>query len=133
MGSGSEVEKARELMRRAQHDLDVARSLLEDEFLPDAVNRAYFTAYRSARAYLVRQGLEPRTHSGTIQQFGEHGVQPGDFDPAMGKIISRLEQERIRADYVADPDFTSAEAERLVEDADRFLGEIEAFLELEDR
>ncbi len=108
-------------MQRAQHDLKVARSNFKDDFLPDAVNRAYYAAHHGARAVLLKIDVETKTHGGLISQFGKHFIKTGKVSPEMGQILNDLEEERVRADYIADPEFASEEVKILLSDAGKFV------------
>ena len=108
-------------MRRSRRDLKVAESNFENDFLPDAVNRAYFAVYHAASACLLSEGLKPKTHGGVISEFGRVFIKTGEFEKELGQILNELEEERVMADYMADPEFLVEEVEIHLENARTFV------------
>jgi HEPN domain-containing protein len=73
-----------------------AHELLKLGLLNDAVSRAYYAALHVARAVLVSEGVEPRSHAGISSMLGLHFVVPGLLAAEHGKELSRLEQFRVK-------------------------------------
>ena len=70
-GFGLIDEKQRRL-RSAQRRLGAARLLLDEDFVPDAINRMYYGVAEASRALLIEKGVDPGTHAGMINQLGLH-------------------------------------------------------------
>ena len=79
------MDEKRILMERAYEKLEVAKSLFENEFYPDAVSRAYYAMFYAARALLSKKNIYPKTHRGVISQFGLLFVKAGKFKIEMWK------------------------------------------------
>jgi len=109
-------------LQRSRHDLKVAESNFENEFLPDAVNRAYFAVYHAAQACLLTEDINPKTHGGVISQFGRVFIKSGKLEKELGHILNELEEERIMADYMAAPEFLVEDVELHLENARKFVG-----------
>ncbi len=101
--------------------LRAATYLRDGGFPRDSVSRAYYAAYHGARALLLSEGLEPRTHAGTNQMLGLHFIRPGVLDERFSRLLSLLQAEREGADYQSALTYRD-------EDATRWLAEVEDFL-----
>jgi uncharacterized protein (UPF0332 family) len=86
-------------MTRGAEALRSARELLRLGLLNDAVSRAYYAALHVARALLLTEGVDPKTHGGVSSMLGLHFVVPGRLAAAHAKGLARLEQFRAEADY----------------------------------
>lgn len=84
------------------------------------MSRTYYAAYHAARALLLSDGLESRTHSGTIQMIGLHFIRTEVIDERFSRLLSLLQSEREGADYESTLRYRE-------EDASRWLGEVEEF------
>ena len=60
----SDDDSIEALLQKANQALDDASYLLEDDRVEAAMNRAYYAAFRSARAALLTEGEEPTSHAG---------------------------------------------------------------------
>jgi hypothetical protein len=105
---------------RADQALRAAHELLKLGLLNDAVSRAYYAALHVARALLLTEGLEPRTHGGVSATLSLHFVASGRLPPEHAKELARLEQFRGEADYNRFFVFTYEGAAEEVATADRF-------------
>ncbi len=61
-----------EEMKKAARSLKAAQKLLGEELTDDAVSRAYYAVFHSARAALKTKGIETKTHQGLITRFALH-------------------------------------------------------------
>jgi uncharacterized protein (UPF0332 family) len=111
--------------------LRAADALLQLGLPNDAVSRAYYAAFHYARALLLLEGLEPKTHRGVVALLLEHYENPGRLEAGAVSILARLQTFRGLADYDAHariaPDRAQAEvaaARRFVEQAKLFLAKI---------
>jgi uncharacterized protein (UPF0332 family) len=84
---------------RGDEALRAARELLGIGLLHDAVSRAYYAALHVARALLLTEGIDPKTHAGVSSMLSLHFIVPGRLAAVHGKELARLEQFRAEADY----------------------------------
>jgi uncharacterized protein (UPF0332 family) len=84
---------------RGDEALRAARELLRIGLLNDAVRPAYYAALHMARALLLTEGVDPKTHAGVSSMLSRHFIVAGRVGPAHGKELARLEQFRAEADY----------------------------------
>ena len=88
------TEEIRQRLQSARERLEAARLLLGEGYLPDAINRAYYGGYEAARALLLAEDVQTRTHAGLINQLGRH------FREALNtRTLTKLRQDREGCDY----------------------------------
>lgn len=110
---------------KAERALSAARLLLKSEDTEGACSRAYYAMFDAARASLIAtghlyEGMNIKTHAGVIAAFGQALVQTGKVDPAFGRAFNRLQDVRVRADYMAGSP-SAEEAAWAVTQAEAFL------------
>jgi hypothetical protein len=87
----------------------------------DAVSRAYYAAFHYARALLLTEGLEPRTHRGVVALLERHFAAPGRLDRDAVALLARLQTFRSLADYDARERLPGERASAEVAAARRFV------------
>ena len=120
------------LMMKAETALSSARALLDIGDVDGAVNRAYYAMFDAARAALVGAGapVQPdavRTHSGLIGAFGRYLVKNGPMPKEIGRLLNRVHEIRLLADYDGDT-VDQAEALELVKQATNFVAAVRIVL-----
>lgn len=108
----------------AEEKLEAAEYLFEGKFYSDAVSRAYYSMFYSAKLLLSIKELYPRTHKGVISQFGLEFVKTGFMEDVYGRALTHAKDRREVADYDLEKDFTSQEAEAIIDDARDFLDKV---------
>jgi uncharacterized protein (UPF0332 family) len=106
---------------RGRDSLQAARLLLTSELHADAVSRAYYAALHFARALLLLNSEEPRTHSGVLRLLSRDFVREKRLDPELARQLSLLEKQRSDADYTAEMVFTRQGAEAALCAAELFI------------
>ena len=122
------VAYLREEMKKAAHSLKAAQKLLVETLTDDAVSRAYYAVFHSARAALKTKGIETKTHQGLITQFALHLVKLGLLETEYGDILRQEKEDRETGDYEPFVSFSLEEAEKRVKDAEHFVTRIQKFL-----
>ena len=108
--------------------LRAASALVELGLHNDAVSRAYYAAFRYARALLLLAGLEPKTHRGVVSLLLEHYEKPGRLEPGAVSILARLQTFRGLADYDASERLAKERAEAEVAAARLFVEKARALM-----
>ncbi|MBI2169609.1 MAG: HEPN domain-containing protein [Actinobacteria bacterium] len=114
-------------IERARQSLAAARLLHDEGFYGQAVSQAYYAAFYAGRHALETLGEFPSKHSGVIQKFGQRLVVEGGIDPAQGRRLRILFDDRLKADC-GEADVTSAEAEADIADAKAVVDAVDAWL-----
>jgi len=67
-------------IENAEEKLEAAEYLLKGGFYNDAVSRAYYSMFYSAKALLSLKEIYPKAHKGVITKFGLEFVKKGFVD-----------------------------------------------------
>lgn len=121
----AEVSAARDALR-------VAEAAILLGIRRDAMSRAYYAVFHAARALLLLEGLEPKTHAGVIRMLGEHLFRAGKLDAASLALITRLQAYRQASDYAYVFDVDTADVERELASAKALVERTAARLEVTD-
>jgi uncharacterized protein (UPF0332 family) len=112
---------------RSHDELRAARALLEADLPAQAVSRAYFAGLHAAAAALLVLGDSQTTEVGIVTAFVRRVPDDG-FDPEAGRLLRKLFEDRTDVDFAlagAPPE----EAQRAIDDADRLVRSIAAWIE----
>lgn len=116
-------------LKKAREDLAAARDNVSQGHLRAAVNRAYYTIFHVASAALLWHGVQRSRHSGVQSAFGEYLVKPAIIEPEFSRIFRDARNAREAQDYDLDAEpLTPKTAERIIDDAERFIVRIERYL-----
>ena len=115
-------------LEKAKTDLRSARSSLENGFYETSANRSCYAIFHAARAVLVADGQSFSKHSGVIAFFNRDYIKSGILERKFGRILR--DAFEIRTDCYYEDFFviSKEEVERQVENAEYFVGRIEAYL-----
>lgn len=116
-----------ELLARARKDLEAVRMLRDAGHGELAVSRSYYVAFYAAEAALLHVGESRSRHSGVVSAFGEFVVGRGGVDPAVGRVLGRLFDQRNIADYAragTSPD----DVDRAIRQATQFVDAVADWL-----
>lgn len=82
-----------------------------DKFMSDAVkvaemgmwdlvaNRIYYSVFHAVAGMFVKDGIEVRSHKGTVIVFGQQYITSNKFDSKWGKLYATLQSIREKCDY----------------------------------
>ena len=115
-------------LEKCAEDLKVARLLLEEGAYRIAVSRAYYAIFMLTTAVLLSRDIVRSKHSGVLAAFIQFFVKPGLIEPEYGQIFRRAFKARMDADYSDSAHFGEVEARQAVEEAERFIRRMEAYL-----
>jgi len=116
-------------LERAKTNLSAAKDLLEKNYYDIAASRAYYAAFYSASALLLKENLDTNKHSGVIALIHQHFVKTGKLDKEQGKNLNWLFELRSVGDYGVSVHVASGEAHRAVNVAEQFLASAQRLLE----
>ena len=115
-------------LNRAKDSLKAAEQLLEFGLFADSVSRSYYAVYHSARALLLKHSLVPKTHKGVASLFAQHFVKTGKIPKEFMVILKEEKEDRQLGDYEPLEEFDSQRAEKRLNDAKRFLLQMEKLI-----
>jgi len=114
-------ESTSQLMSNAEETLNAAEVLYKEEYLRDAVNRAYYAVFYIAEALLNEKDLRFKKHGTVHGSFAQHFVKTGIFEPKYHKLLIRSFGQRMLGDYDEVVQFKSDEVRQILEEAWDFL------------
>jgi len=92
----------------------------------DAISMSYYAILYAADAALATKGFVAKSRAGTDTLFGLHFVKSGLVDKRFGGLVNRAAEDRIKADYDHEVEFTRDDAEHWLARAQEFVAAIEA-------
>lgn len=99
MTGANRAANARAEINAARDALRVAEAALGLGIRRDAMSRIYYAVFHAARALLLLEGVEPKTHAGVGRMLAEHLVRAGKLDAHAGLLVTRLQAYRQASDY----------------------------------
>lgn len=85
-------------------------------------NRLYYAVFYSAKAGLLSEGFEPRTHRGTASQtFQELYDEKEEIKREEAILLQRLQEKRDMADYELEINFNHRDFEEDLEKGKKFI------------
>jgi uncharacterized protein (UPF0332 family) len=115
-----------------QYRLEKARktfselTLLTDNALwYTAANRLYYASFYAVGALLLQNGIEAKTHSGTINQFGLHFVKTRIFSQQEGGLFQDLFELRQEGDFEDWVVLSEEDVMPLIDPVKNFIDKIE--------
>ncbi len=103
--------------------LRAAEALVALQLYNDAVSRAYYAAFHYARALLLLDGLEPKTHRGVFALLERHFEATGRLSRDALSRFARLQTFRGLADYDSRDRLSAERATEEVASARVFVDE----------
>ncbi|MDR2967865.1 MAG: HEPN domain-containing protein [Methanobacteriaceae archaeon] len=104
------------LFQKSNEALESAKSSFDNKYYSTSINRSYYAVFYASKGLLLKKRVKTNKHAGNIKMFGLEYVVNDEFDEEIAKILSKLEEDRSRADY--DFDATKIKAERNLEKGD---------------
>lgn len=83
-------------------------------------------------ALLLTEDLEPRSHAGAGSPLGQHFVKTGRLEPEDGRLLARMRQYRMLAEYSRDFMLDRATVEQDHAECEAFIGKIRRLIDAVD-
>lgn len=115
-------------LESADEDLDTAKELLKLNRYRAAVNRAYYAIFSTTNAILLTKKIERSKHSGVEAAFIQNFIKAGIFGVEFGKIFNYIRKKREECDYSSRIKVDRETAEKIVEDAEKFIKKMKEYL-----
>jgi len=116
------------IFKKSIETLRSAEVNFQNGFYDTTVNRAYYSVFYSANALLVKKWIKTKTHKGISRQFGLEYVINDKFDKDISKTLSKLHEERLKADYDFYFESSEGKAKKDLNRARKFIEECKKFL-----
>lgn len=112
-------------LEKAKDVLEQAELLFQEHRYDGSINRSYYAIFHAMRAILALVSLDSQTHKGVISFFDRYFVKPGTCGKAFSKIAHTAFDVRQVSDYEDFQMPTEEQARTQLDDARRFIQEIE--------
>jgi uncharacterized protein (UPF0332 family) len=122
-------ESTQQLILNAEETLQAADVLFKEEFLRDAVNRAYYAVFYVAEALLNEKDLRYSKHGTVHGAFAQHYVKTKIFDQKYHKLLTSSFRRRMLGDYDEVTRFSPEEVIEIIGQAGEFLQVAKKYLE----
>lgn len=114
-------ESTQQLMLNAEETLNAAEILLREEYLRDAINRAYYAIFYIAEALLNEKDLRYSKHGTVHGAFAQYYIKTKIFDEKYHKLLTGAFRRRMLGDYDEVAQFKSEEVKETITEAWGFL------------
>ncbi|GER78663.1 MAG: HEPN domain-containing protein [Anaerolineaceae bacterium] len=121
-------ESTQQLLVNAEETLNAAEVLHKEEYLRDAVNRAYYSVFYIAEALLNEKDLRFSKHGTVHGAFALHYIKTKIFNEKYHKLLTGAFRRRMLGDYDEIARFTSDEVKQVIEQAWDFLSAAKNYL-----
>jgi len=115
-------------LESADEDLETAKELLKLNRYRAAVNRAYYAIFSTTNAVLLSKQIERSKHSGVEAAFIQNFIKTGIFRIEFGKMFNYIRKKREECDYSSKIKIDRETAEKIVEDAEKFIRRMKEYL-----
>ena len=86
---------------------------------------SYYAMYSSALARLLKKGISPKTHEGTLRQLAKEYVKEGLLSKESYGFLYDACETRNDSSYGYSKTFTEEGAETIILQAEKFINEVE--------
>jgi uncharacterized protein (UPF0332 family) len=114
-------DSTQQLMLNAEETLNAAEILFREEYLRDAVNRAYYAIFYVAEALLNEKDLRYAKHGTVHGAFAQHFIKTKIFDEKHHRLLTGAFRRRMLGDYDEAVQFQSEEVKETITEAWDFL------------
>lgn len=121
-------ESTQQLMLNAEETLNAAEMLFKEEYLRDAINRAYYAVFYIAEALLNEKDLRYSKHGTVHGAFAQHYIKTKLFDEKYHKLLTGAFRRRMLGDYDEVVQFRSEEVKETITGAWDFLQAAKSYL-----
>jgi len=121
-------DRANKELERAKKALKSSRILLDSGLFEDSISRAYYSVLHAAKAALSLKGVDTDSHKGVRRMFGFYLVKKGEIAKEYARILIAEQEDREIGDYSIGIEISEDRAAKRVDEAEKFLIEIEKFI-----
>jgi uncharacterized protein (UPF0332 family) len=121
-------DSTQQLLLNAEETLNAAEILFKENYLRDAVNRAYYAVFYVAESLLNEKDLRFKKHGTVHGSFAQHFVKAGIFEAKYHKLLVTAFGRRMLGDYDEVTRFSSEEVGEIIAQAWDFLQAAKVYL-----
>jgi uncharacterized protein (UPF0332 family) len=114
-------DATQQLMLNAEETLNAAQVWLHEDYLRDAVNRAYYAVFYIAEALLNEKDIRFKKHGAVHGAFAQQYIKTGLFDAKYHRLVLTAFGKRMLGDYDEAAQFKAEEVKQTIAEAQGFL------------
>lgn len=122
------MDKSSDAINVGKNQLISSKILFEEEQYRDSITLSYFAMFSSARALLLKKGISPKTHEGTLRLFAKEYVRNVLFSRRSFGFLYDARETRNDSSYGYSKIFSQEDAQVLISQAEEFIDEVETLL-----
>ncbi len=124
------IDLSKYRLEKAKEDLGNASVDMESGYIKGSINRSYYAIFHAMRAVHALEGFDSKKHSGVIAHFNQCYINTERLgkEKGLAEIVKKLSKIRNQSDYDDFFVVDKNEAEAQIENAKKFVAEIETYL-----
>ncbi|MCX6579550.1 MAG: HEPN domain-containing protein [Candidatus Aminicenantes bacterium] len=122
------IDLSKHRLRKSREELASSRLLFENNRLSQSINRSYYSIFHATRALLALDSFDSKTHTGVIAYFNKNFIKPGRIEKEYSKILMNAKDARNESDYDDFYIISKEETETQLNNAEKFINRIEAYI-----
>lgn len=122
------IKEVKLRIERSQGALRSAEALLNEKEYGDSISRSYYAMFHMAKALVLCEGKDAKTHKGLLSLFGQEFVKTGEIEKYVGNLIKELQEARVRSDYEYEFIPLEQDAQEALDDAKEFTKILENYI-----
>ena len=122
------MDNSNDAINVGKSQLISSKMLFEGGQYIDSITMSYYAMYSSALALLLKLGISPKTHEGTLRQLAKEYVKTGLFSKESYGYLYDAREIRNDSSYGYSKTFSEEDAESLILQAEKFINEVETLL-----
>ncbi len=122
------IEEVKLRMERSRGAFRSAETLLNEKEYGDSISRSYYAMFHTAKALVLCEGKDAKTHKGLLSLFGQEFVKTGEVEKYVGNLIKELQEARVRSDYEYEFIPLEQDAQKALNDAKEFTQVLENYI-----
>ena len=122
------VDLSKYRIGKAEEELEIAKSLFNQNFFAKSLNSSYYSMFHATRALLAFEKVDSKKHSGIINFFNDIFIRKNRIAANYFTYLSKAFNIRMQSDY---KDFFVAsreDAEKQIQNAKKFLKMVNNYL-----
>lgn len=115
-------------LEKAEEELNIAKTLLGKKYFAKSLNSSYYSMFHATRALLAIKKVDSKRHSGVIKMFNTMFIHPGEILKEYYTYLNTAFNVRIQSDYHDFYIASKEDAEKQIQNAEKFLEMIKKYL-----
>jgi len=118
------------LVEKAKKSLKSAGLLIKEGDYESSISSAYYAMFFMVEALLLTKNIKPKSHKGTISQFGEHFIKTNLFPKELGSALRKTFDKRQESVYGYTIMSSGDKANETLKIANKFVDNLFEYLKI---